>query len=94
MNNRMNKRMKIKVLTGLCTFCISGVAFAGCPDSLDAEKMLECITVEGSGANYQDWQKNEYQHNLETSTEVVSTISLITGTDVRTLDPEAGTAMK
>ena len=86
--------MKIKIFTGLCAFCISGVAFAGCPDSLNAEKMAECITVEGSGANYQDWQKNEYQFNLETSSEVASTVSPITGTDVRTLEPAAGTNTK
>ena len=86
--------MKIKILTGLCAFCISGVAFAGCPDSLNAEKMAECITVEGSGADYQDWQKNEYQFNLETSSEVASTVSPITGTDVRTLEPAAGTNTK
>lgn len=86
--------MKIEILTGLCAFCISGVAFAGCPDSLNAENMAECITVEGSGANYQDWQKNEYQHNLETSSAVASTVSPITGTDVRTLEPAAGTNTK
>ena len=86
--------MKIEILTGLCAFCISGVVFAGCPDSLNAEKMAECITVEGSGADYQDWQKNEYQYNLETSSEVASTVSPITGTDVRTLEPAAGTNTK
>ena len=86
--------MKIEILTSACVLFVSGVAFAGCPDSLNAEKMAECITVEGSGANYQDWQKNEYQFNLDTSEEVASTISPITGTDVRTLEPAAGTKMK
>ena len=56
--------------------------------------MVECITVEGSGADYQDWQKNEYLINLDTSNEVASTVSPITGTDVRTLKPAAGTNTK
>jgi hypothetical protein len=56
--------MKIKILTGMCAFILSGIAFADCPSSLNAEKTMECITVEGSGENYQDWQKNEYEFNL------------------------------
>ncbi len=79
--------MNVKIMIGLCAFFISGAVFAGCPASLDAEKMAECITVEGSGANYQDWQKNEYLHNIDASTE-------ITNTDVRTLEPAAGTSTK
>jgi len=85
---------KYKISSSLCAFFISSSAFAVCPDSLNAEKMVECITVEGSGADYQDWQKNEYLINLDTSKEVASTVSPITGTDVRTLKPAAGTNTK
>jgi hypothetical protein len=74
-------------------FFISGVAFAGCPDSLNSENMVECITVEDSGANYQDWQKNEYLFNLDTSAEASSTVSPIAGID-GTLEPTAGAKMK
>ncbi len=49
--------MKIKILTSLCAFFISGVTFANCPSSLNAEQMSECITVEVSSSDYQDWQK-------------------------------------
>jgi hypothetical protein len=64
--------MKIKILTGMCAFFLSGVAFAECPSDQNTEKMIECITVEGSGANYQDWQKNEYEFNLETTSKTAS----------------------
>lgn len=83
--------IKVKVLTSLCVFFMSSMAFADCPNSLNAEKMAECITVEGSGANYQDWKKNEYEHNLASDSEIASTtVSPITGTDIRTLQPAAG----
>jgi hypothetical protein len=49
--------MKIKILTGMCAFILSGIAVADCPSSLNTEKMVECITVGGAGENYQDWQK-------------------------------------
>ena len=49
--------MKIKILTSLCAFFISGVTFANCPGSLDAEQLSECITVEVASSDYQDWQK-------------------------------------
>lgn len=86
--------MKIKLMISLSTLLISATVYAECPDSLKTEKMVECITVEGSGANYQEWQKNEYLHNIEPGTETASTVSPITGTDVRTLQPAAGTNTK
>ena len=49
--------MKIIMLTGMCAFFLSGVALAECPSDLNTAKMIECTTVEGPGANYQDWQK-------------------------------------
>ena len=57
--------MKIIILTGMCAFFLSSVVLAECPSGLNTEKTIECITVEGSGANYQDWQKNEHEFNLE-----------------------------
>ena len=50
--------MKMKVLTGLCLVGISGIALAECPASMDIEQLTECLTVEGSGANYQKWKKS------------------------------------
>ncbi len=86
--------MKIKLFISAGCFLMSGAAVANCPDNLKAEKMAECITVEGSGANYQDWKKNEYHFNLETNDEMASMVSPITGTDVRTIKPAAGTTNK
>ena len=80
--------MKIKVIASLCGVFFPAIVFADCPDNLGAEKMAECVTIEGSGANYQDWQKNEYAFNLDT--EDKSMISPITGTDIRTIQPAAG----
>ena len=49
--------MRINILAGLCAFLISGVTFANCPGSLDAEQMRECISIEGASNDYQDCQK-------------------------------------
>lgn len=86
--------MKIILMVSLSALSVSGAAFAGCPDNLSAEKMAECITIEGSGANYQDWRKNEYLHNLEPNTDTASMVSPVTGKDVRTMQPAAGTSIK
>jgi hypothetical protein len=80
--------MKLKLLISLCVFSVSGVAYANCPDSLNAEKMAECITIEGWEANYQDWLADF--NNGGSSDTNVSTISPITGTDVRTIQPASG----
>jgi len=80
--------MKQKLFISLCVFSVSGVAYANCPDSLNSEKMAECITIEGSGTNYQDWLADF--NNGASSETTVSTISPITGTDVRTIQPASG----
>ena len=38
----------------------SAVAMSKCPEGLDAEALMECITVEGAGRDYQEWRK-QYQ---------------------------------
>ena len=73
--------MKIKVLTSLCAFFISGVALAECPSGLNAEKMAECITIEVASSDYQDWQKNEYPVNLNASTKTTSGLRTDTSTE-------------
>jgi hypothetical protein len=80
--------MKQQLMISLCVFSVSGVAFANCPDNLNSEKMAECITIEGSGANYQDWLADF--NNAGSSETTTSTISPITGTDVRTIQPASG----
>ena len=51
--------MRIKILTGLCAFFMSGATFANCPCGLNAEQMRECITIEGAGSDYLHWQKGK-----------------------------------
>jgi hypothetical protein len=68
----MKNTMKLDLLIAACSLSLSGAAFAECPGTLTAEKMSECIKVEGSGKNYQDWQKNEYQFNLDKSKDTIS----------------------
>lgn len=80
--------MKFKLLVGVCVFFVSGAAIAECPDHLNAEKTVECLTIEGSGANYQDWLAKF--NTTETEMVVASTISPITGSDVRNIKPASG----
>ena len=84
--------MKMKILAGLCGCFVSYMAFADCPKSLNSEKMMECIMIEGSGANYQDWLK-EYNESLS-ATETKPEVSPITGTDIRNIKPASGSNMK
>ena len=49
--------MKIKLLTILIAFFISGVTFANYPDGFNAEMMRECITPGGASSDYQVRQK-------------------------------------
>ena len=53
------RRIKMKkcYLLILCGLLISGSTFAYCPDGQNAEKIVECIIIEGAGENYQDWSK-------------------------------------
>jgi len=80
--------MKRNLFVSLCVISLSGTVYADCPDELDIEMMSECITIEGSGANYQDWLANF--NNSASSESTASTISPITRTDVRTIQPAAG----
>lgn len=49
------KKSAISLILGM-VFTVS--AYANCPSNLDVDQLVECIAVEGSGSNYQDWQKN------------------------------------
>ena len=68
----MKNTIKLNLFIASCSLSLSAPSFAECPDTLNTEKMVECITVEGSGADYQDWQKNEYELNLETSSKTTT----------------------
>ena len=75
--------MKNSVLAITFGLTLSGAAFAECPSNLNADQLVECITVEGSGANYQNWQK-KFDKLADTSA------SPITGEKLVDIKPAAG----
>jgi len=84
--------MELKLLIGVCALSISGVVYAECPNSLSTEKLMECVTIEGAGENYQDWLA---EYNAQDSTDLIATnISPITGKDIRSVQPAAGGTQK
>lgn len=76
--------MKTGVVLMTLGLSLSGTAFAECPSNLDTDQLVECITIEGSGANYQSWKK---KHDKLADS---STTSPITGGNVATVAPAAG----
>ncbi|MCW8855451.1 MAG: hypothetical protein OQK76_01850 [Gammaproteobacteria bacterium] len=75
------KRSVVLISLGLSLPC---AVLADCPSNMNADQLVECITVEGSGANYQNWQK---KHE---SLAGASSTSPITGEDIATVAPAAG----
>ena len=76
--------MKKSVILMTLGLSVSGAAFAECPSNLDTDQLVECITIEGSGANYQSWKK---KHDKLADT---STTSPITGENIVSVAPAAG----
>ena len=77
----------MKKLISVTLTLFTSLCFAECPSSLDAEKMTECIMIEGSGKNYQDWLASYSKESEGKQSEMVSSI---TGKDVRAMQPAAG----
>ena len=80
--------MKTGVVLMTLGLTFSAAVFAECPSHLDTDQLVECITVEGSGANYQGWKK---KHDKLADS---ATTSPITGEDVATVAPAAGKVVK
>ena len=76
--------MKIKMTVLLCGLLSTGFVYAECPASMSEIELAECNTIEKSGMNYQDWSKKKGKLADD------STISPITGEDVRAITPAAG----
>lgn len=74
--------MKNSVFAITLGLTLSGTAFAECPSNLNADQLVECITVEGSGANYQSWQKK--------FDKLADSTSPITGKKIADIKPAAG----
>ena len=80
--------MNIKYIAGLFSVIFSGLCYADCPSNLDAESTVQCITIEGAGQNYQEWKRDFNKSMLISETN--STVSPITGKDIREVKPAAG----
>ncbi len=81
----------MKVSISALLLLTANFAFAECPSALDHETMSECIMIEGSGVNYQEWKTHFHQSNNENHEKSnKGMISNITGKDVRDLQPAAG----
>ena len=79
-----DKIMKSKMIVLLCSLLSTGFVYAECPANMSETELIKCNQIEKSGMNYQDWKKS--QGNLSND----STISPITGKDVRSITPAAG----
>ena len=60
----MNTRKTTAILS---TLFVAGSVYANCPSTLNTDDLKDCIIVEGSGNNYQDW-KQRYDHLTEIPT--------------------------
>jgi hypothetical protein len=79
-----DKMMKANILLVLGCLCTAGLANAECPSNLANDELVKCQGIEDSGINYQEWLKNQREMADE------STISPVTGQDVRSVSPAAG----
>ena len=78
--------MKSNMILLLCGLFVTGLANAECPASLNKEELIKCHNIEKLGANYQELLKE--QNNMASD----STISPITGKDIKSVAPAAGIA--
>ncbi|HEY9050668.1 MAG TPA: hypothetical protein VIQ03_03930 [Gammaproteobacteria bacterium] len=77
--------MKTNLFVILCgLFVTTGIANAECPSSMNKDELTKCQGIEKSGVNYQEWQMKQKEMAGD------STISPITGKDVRDAAPAAG----
>lgn len=77
--------MKLNMTILLCGLFATGLANAECPASMDKNEFIKCQGIEKTGANYQEWLK-------ESAMTDDATTSPITGQDIKSIAPAAGTA--
>ncbi|MDH5472949.1 MAG: hypothetical protein OEY61_08840 [Gammaproteobacteria bacterium] len=75
--------MKKNILIITLSITVAGPVFANCPSNLEADKLIECITIEGSDSNYQNWEK---------SYAITADTSLTDNTDVTVIMPATNSA--
>ena len=68
----------------LCGLLSTGFAYAECPANMGETELNKCQEIEKSGVKYQEWKKSHGDMAAD------STISPITGKDVKTITPAAG----
>jgi len=86
--------MKKNILIITLSITVAGPVFANCPSNLEADKLIECITIEGSDSNYQNWEKS-YAELIESSSKsyaITADTSLTDNTDVTVIMPATNSA--
>lgn len=78
--------MKSNILMILCGLLVTGLANAECTSNMGKAELAKCQGIEKAGINYQEWKKNQTEMASE------STISPITGKDIKSVSPAAGNA--
>lgn len=63
-----NTKNIIVAVSTLGMVMVSTLAMSECRPEMGAEMLAECITIEGSGANYQDWRA-QYEQAMRKSEE-------------------------
>jgi hypothetical protein len=86
-NSYKDKMMKSKIIVMLCGLFLTGLANAECPTNLAKDELVKCQSIEKTGVTYQEWQ------DIQKEMAEKSTISPVTGKDVRSTAPAAGNEM-
>ena len=80
----------MKLPISILLLLTAGTAFADCPSSMDQNTRAECMKIEKSGANYQEWKKQQHQADKNQMKDEKGMVSEVTGKDIRQLQPAAG----
>jgi len=74
------KNMIPSLLAGVMMI-FAGAAAADCPLSMPHETLVECLTVEGSGENYQDYQRKFEEELADMAEETANREQVSKGVD-------------
>ncbi len=94
----------IKMTVILGTLTVASSAYANCPSTLNTDDLKDCIIVEGSGNNYQEWKQSfdnlaeipshlEYESRYDLEDEPVLSKTM-PGMDITNVSPAAGKLKK
>lgn len=75
--------MKMTAISIILGMVATASVHANCPSNLDVDQLVECIAVEGSGSDYQDWQKQHAALGTDLSDETTTTSKEETNRNIR-----------